>query len=95
MNLNTPASPLSGTMDVVIAALGTVEEMKAYREDMRNRVAAHGRDEVVRFASRPGITRVGRRVYSQTAPSADTPSDTCVHCRMKRAPWPARRSLVV
>jgi long-chain alkane monooxygenase len=31
-------------MDVVIAALGTVGEMKAFREDMRNRVATQGRD---------------------------------------------------
>ncbi len=31
-------------MDVVIAALGTVDEMKAYRVDMRERVAAQGRN---------------------------------------------------
>jgi long-chain alkane monooxygenase len=31
-------------MDVVIAALGTVGEMKAFREDMRNRLATQGRD---------------------------------------------------
>ncbi|MCW6511249.1 NtaA/DmoA family FMN-dependent monooxygenase [Lichenifustis flavocetrariae] len=31
-------------MDVVIAALGTVDEMKTYRADMRERVAAQGRN---------------------------------------------------
>ncbi len=31
-------------MDMVIAALGTVDEMKAYRTDMRERVTAQGRD---------------------------------------------------
>ncbi|WP_108260261.1 NtaA/DmoA family FMN-dependent monooxygenase [Mangrovicoccus ximenensis] len=31
-------------MDVIIAAVGTVEEMKAFRDDVRDRVAAHGRD---------------------------------------------------
>ena len=31
-------------MDVVVAALGTVAEMKAFRDDMRERVAAEGRD---------------------------------------------------
>lgn len=31
-------------MDAVIAALGTVEEMKAYRSDIRERVAAQGRN---------------------------------------------------
>lgn len=31
-------------MDVVVAALGTVAEMKTFRDDMRKRVAAEGRD---------------------------------------------------
>ncbi|HWJ75455.1 MAG TPA: NtaA/DmoA family FMN-dependent monooxygenase [Kaistia sp.] len=31
-------------MDIVMAAVGTVEEMKEFRDDIRKRVAAHGRD---------------------------------------------------
>ncbi|MGR3805677.1 NtaA/DmoA family FMN-dependent monooxygenase [Marinibacterium profundimaris] len=31
-------------MDVILAAVGTVEEMKSFRDDVRARVASHGRD---------------------------------------------------